>query len=84
MDIDELLDMDSDDQRRRHLQVRHDLTLSTYGGGHVGVLPRVPAPVTRLVAHAVVLSARFEVAVTRLRASRSQENRTGLEHLAAG
>jgi hypothetical protein len=27
VDIDELLDMDSDDQRRRHLQVRYELNL---------------------------------------------------------
>jgi hypothetical protein len=25
VDIDELLDMDNDDQRRRHLQVRHEI-----------------------------------------------------------
>jgi hypothetical protein len=27
VDIDELLDMDNDDQRRRHLQVRHEIKI---------------------------------------------------------
>jgi hypothetical protein len=27
IDVDELLDMDNDDQRRRHLQVRHEIVL---------------------------------------------------------
>jgi hypothetical protein len=29
VDIDELLDMDNDDQRRRHLQVRHETEFMT-------------------------------------------------------